>query len=529
MQKTQKFSNLIQLNAESLGIKSLDNEIIDYLNIEIEEKMKLILRQAQKFIRITKRKTLKVDDLSHALKLYNLDDLLGYDSYSMIDYEKIENVKGLWRIKQNVIDIEDYLSKPMAVYPMQPFPHFYWFAIDGKRPNIPENFIRNDNKTQDIQKIRQQQKSQSNFLLGLDPSPDNMAKSNINNNDVSNNINVENNNNNNIINNNEFEKNNVDNNNNENTITFGDNKENCFSNNKDEQNQKINHVIHNISKDLQIFFENFIQRFKNEMNSNKLNTNNPYLYLSPEMQTSIEIIRTNPGLVELVPYIINFLMMQYENYANDIKVYQCILHFVSSIVNNQYFFIEPYLHQILILLLSCILYDFNNNEIKFLDPILRLKFFAIKILKQIIINYEIKYHNLQFQLSHVFTENLNFENQNYFTIFGAVEGLKMVGPVFLQKAFYNQRFVKSKDNKELNDNLKKFLSECENDKEICNSINGKILKIYNIKEEDIKDNNDKPKFSNVDSLFGIDIDKRKKFLLLYSYQAAIKSLNEINI
>ena len=105
----------------------------------------------------------------------------------------------------------------------------------------------------------------------------------------------------------------------------------------------------------------------------------------------------------------------------------------------------------------------------------------------------------------------------------------MVGPVFLQKAFYNQRFVKSKDNKELNDNLKKFLSECENDKEICNSINGKILKIYNIKEEDIKDNNDKPKFSNVDSLFGIDIDKRKKFLLLYSYQAAIKSLNEINI
>ncbi len=132
MKKTQKFTNMIQLNAESIGIKSLDNEIIDYLNVEIEEKIKLILRQAQKFIRISKRKTLKVDDLGHSLKLYNIEEPIGYDSYSMTDYEKIENVKGLWRMKQNVIDIEDYLTKPMAIYPMQPFPHFYWFAIEGK-------------------------------------------------------------------------------------------------------------------------------------------------------------------------------------------------------------------------------------------------------------------------------------------------------------------------------------------------------------------------------------------------------------
>ena len=209
MKKTQKFTNMIQLNAESIGIKSLDNEIIDYLNVEIEEKIKLILLQAQKFIRISKRKTLKVDDLGHSLKFYNLDDPIGYDSYSMIDYEKIDTVKGLWKTKQNVIDIEDYLSKPMAIYPMQPFPHFYWFSIEGKRPNIPENFIRNDNQNQDIQKIRQEQKSQSNFLLELDPSPDNMAKSgpysnndiNRNNNDSLNNSKIIDNNENNLDNN----------------------------------------------------------------------------------------------------------------------------------------------------------------------------------------------------------------------------------------------------------------------------------------------------------------------------------------
>ena len=238
MKKSQKFTNIIQLNAESIGIKSLDNEIIDYLNVEVEEKIKLILKQAQKFIRISKRKTLKVDDLGHSLKLYNLEEPIGYDSYSMTDYEKIENVKGLWRMKQSVIDIEDYLTKPMALYPMQPFPHFYWFAIEGKRPNIPENFIRNENQANTSNKIEEEK---------IDNKIDNKKEEEINK------INEEKNN---------------------NQI-----KNEINSNEKKEETKKINHVIHNISKELQIFFENFKQRFQNEINGNKVNNNNPYLFL----------------------------------------------------------------------------------------------------------------------------------------------------------------------------------------------------------------------------------------------------------
>lgn len=74
--------SLININAESIGIKTLDNEIIDYLNTELEEKIKSILsvrfeyliwstKQAKKFMRVSKRKTLKVDDLNHSLKFFN--------------------------------------------------------------------------------------------------------------------------------------------------------------------------------------------------------------------------------------------------------------------------------------------------------------------------------------------------------------------------------------------------------------------------------------------------------------------------
>ena len=514
MQKTQKFTNIIQLNAESLGIKSLDNEIIDYLNVEIEEKIKLIILQAQKFIRISKRKTLKVDDLGHSLKFYNLDDPIGYDSYSMIDYEKIDTVKGLWRMKQNVIDIEDYLSKPMAIYPMQPFPHFYWFSIEGKRPNIPENFIRNDNQNHDIQKIRQEQKSQSNFLLELDPSPDNMAK-----NDPY--LNDNNNQNNDPLNNSKIIENNDNNN-----LDNNDNKNGFSLNDKNEETEKINHVIHNISKELQIFFENFKQRFNNEMSGNKLNNTGPYLYLSKDMLMSIEIIKTNPGVVELVPYIINFLMNYFENYSYDIKICYCILHYINSLITNQSFFLEPYLHQILIIILSLILYENDINNIIYLDPILKVKFYAINILEQIIFRYFIKYHDLQFQLVQIFMDNIYCDEkleENYLKIFGAIEGLKMIGPIFTKKAFEKQGLIQDKN---INKYFEKFLLSCNDDKEICGNLNNITFRKKDFNEENNINNNEKRLFSNIDSLLKNDFKKRKKLVLFYSYQNALKDIDK---
>ena len=484
MKKTQKFTNMIQLNAESIGIKSLDNEIIDYLNVEIEEKIKLILSQAQKFIRISKRKTLKVDDLGHSLKLYNLEEPIGYDSYSMTDYEKIENVKGLWRMKQSVVDIEDYLTKPLAIYPMQPFPHFYWFAIEGKRPNIPENFIRNENQNQENNKIEEK-----SFV-------DNKPKEE-NNNEELNKINEEN----------------KDENTNTNEIKIDEPK---------KEEKKINHVIHNISKELQIFFENFKQRFQNEINGN---INNHYLYLSKDMQMSINIIKSNPGIVELVPYIINFLMTTFENYSNDVKICHCILHFINSIINNKSFFLEPYLHQILMLVLSLILYENDKTNIIYLDPIIRLKFYAIKILEQIISTYSIKYHELQFQLVKIFMDNIIFnEKSNYLRIFGAIEGLKMIGPFFAKKVFeILGLYGKENSNKD----FEFFMEECKNDKEMNNYIkNINYKKEFN--ENDLKTNNENPKFSNIDSFFKSDFNKRKKFALFYCLKITFDLINDIN-
>jgi hypothetical protein len=119
---------------------------------------------------------------------------------------------------------------------MKPLTHFYWISIDGKRPNIPENFIREEYK-----------------------SSININNSNIFLKDVS--------------------SDNIDNNNKINEKIDFQNTSNL------NKPKVVAPVIHNISKELQIFLENFEQRFRKEIKLSKIN---PYqLYnISKELQIS---------------------------------------------------------------------------------------------------------------------------------------------------------------------------------------------------------------------------------------------------
>jgi hypothetical protein len=111
---------------------------------------------------------------------------------------------------------------------MQPFPHFHWIAIDGKRPNIPENFIREE------------------YVGGKQgPVPVTQQLEQM---DVS-------------------------------TISQP------IVNKKITQN-----VIHNISKELQIFLENFEQRFRKEIKISRLSPN-PLFQITKELQISKDYLQ----------------------------------------------------------------------------------------------------------------------------------------------------------------------------------------------------------------------------------------------
>jgi hypothetical protein len=111
---------------------------------------------------------------------------------------------------------------------MQPYPHFHWVALDGKRPNIPENFIREDFK---VTPVSEDVKMQVEGIQSIVQQP-----------------------------------------------------------NIEKRNAKIiPPVIHNISKELQIFLDNFEQRFRKEIKVSRLSTSDIFT-ITKELAISNNII-----------------------------------------------------------------------------------------------------------------------------------------------------------------------------------------------------------------------------------------------
>jgi len=112
-----------------------------------------------------------------------------------------------------------------------------------------------------------------------------------------------------------------------------------------------------------------------------------------------------------------------KQYIDQPKVHMISLSFINAILKNPYFYIEPYIHQILTLILSVILIEVNSSQI---DLIINVKDFAIGILKKIFNEYEIKYPNFITQLLNIFKQKIipNKHNPNFLTCYGAIKVLK---------------------------------------------------------------------------------------------------------
>lgn len=132
-------------------------------------------------------------------------------------------------------------------------------------------------------------------------------------------------------------------------------------------------------------------------------------------------------MVEIIPYIIEFLMKNLANkqYFDQPKVHMISLSYINGILKNPYFYIEPYLHQIVTLIISVILIEVNSTQI---DLIINVKNFAIGILKKIFVKYEVKYPNFITQLINIFKQNIipKKHNPHYLTCYGAIKVFRLI-------------------------------------------------------------------------------------------------------
>ncbi|KAK3707675.1 histone H4-like TAF Taf6, SAGA complex subunit [Vermiconidia calcicola] len=138
--------------AESIGITSLNRDVIDHLARDVEFRMSQVLEEALKFMRHAKRTTLTTQDISQALRLLEVEPLYGYESTRPLRFGEASIGPGqpLFYVEDEEVDFEKLINAPLPKVPREISFTAHWLAVEGVQPSIPQNPTQADQRNQEL-------------------------------------------------------------------------------------------------------------------------------------------------------------------------------------------------------------------------------------------------------------------------------------------------------------------------------------------------------------------------------------------
>ncbi|KAI4244191.1 MAG: hypothetical protein LQ352_006905 [Teloschistes flavicans] len=138
--------------AESLGIASLNDDVLSGLSMDIECRIREVLEEALKFVRHSKRTNLTTQDISQALKVLNIEPLYGYESTRPLRFGEASIGPGqpLFYVEDEEVDFEKLINAPLPKVPREISFTAHWLAVEGVQPSIPQNPAPADSRNQEL-------------------------------------------------------------------------------------------------------------------------------------------------------------------------------------------------------------------------------------------------------------------------------------------------------------------------------------------------------------------------------------------
>ena len=239
----------------------------------------------------------------------------------------------------------------------------------------------------------------------------------------------------------------------------------------------------NISKELVSFAINFEKIFqeaiKDEfiMKSNEINFD-----IKKDIEINATIIKTEPEIVQLFPYLLAFLEENIKNkeIMKIPKMQYIILYHIKAISVNKYFDLITYMNNILELLMTLLLYSNNINDINIKDSI-KVKNEIISFMINLMKNDFSKYiPDLVYSISH-FIIPMNNSYPNLFRALSAIKFINSFGydyvinyiyPQIIQiKLYFDQPVIFKYKNKIIFAEKNKPQNQIQNNNQINNIIN----------------------------------------------------------
>ncbi|CAO2165085.1 unnamed protein product [Urochloa humidicola] len=172
-------------------------------------------------------------------------------------------------------------------------------------------------------------------------------------------------------------------------------------------------VKHVLSRELQMYFDKIA-----ELTMSRSDT--------PLFKEALVSLAKDSGLHPLVPYFSYFIADEVTRSLGDLPVLLALMRVVRSLLHNPHIHIEPYLHQLMPSMITCIVAKRLGHRLS--DNHWELRDFSANLVALVCRRFGHVYHNLQNRLTktliHAFLDPLKSLTQHY----GAVQGISALGP-----------------------------------------------------------------------------------------------------
>lgn len=288
--------------AESLGIANLPDDVARALAGDVEYRLWDIIEESLKFMRHARRTKLKVDDLDHALKVRNLEPLWGFSSTASAvasqPFKKTVTPTGtVYHLDEQEIDLSKVIKTEIPSVPRDISFTAHWLAIEGVQPLIKENptpqeLARYAPKPAHTALIPAGTSASSSSVPGQPPA----------------------------------------------AVT-----------------PLVKHVL---SRELQLYFTRLVDALGSAgggSGGSGTGAGGPHESSAEVREAALGSVRNDPGLHQLVPYLIAWAGEQIATNLHDLSALQRALDLFHAMLENPTLFVEPYLHQLTPPILTCLL------------------------------------------------------------------------------------------------------------------------------------------------------------------------------
>uniref|UniRef100_A0A7S3ZD32 TATA box binding protein associated factor (TAF) histone-like fold domain-containing protein n=1 Tax=Lotharella globosa TaxID=91324 RepID=A0A7S3ZD32_9EUKA len=186
---------------------------------------------------------------------------------------------------------------------------------------------------------------------------------------------------------------------------------------KDGDKQIVKQMVkHVLSKEQQMYYE----RVTDAMKGN-----------DAAQRVMLKSLANDPGLHQLLPYFIQFIADEVVHNLRDLRLLFSLLRMAEALLSSNHLFIEPYLHQLLPSIMTCLVA--RRLCKKFYEDHWSLRDFAAELIAKICKQFGSTYPDLQPRIANQLIGAFNDATKPLTTHYGAIVGLAALGDRVVEK------------------------------------------------------------------------------------------------